>query len=64
MTPTERSQARNARAAFRTSPVTLDEEQKRQLSAVLTRTNETYAAWIRRVIREAYKLTILQNPHY
>lgn len=52
-TPTERSLARNARAARILPPITLDRVHADSLTRILTRTGETAAAWVRRMIRES-----------
>lgn len=54
-TSTERSQARNARAARILGGIALDADHDRMLRAILARTGETAAAWIRRAIREAVR---------
>jgi hypothetical protein len=51
-TATERSRARNQRATRVLSPITLDAEHTRKLDAILARTSETTAAFVRRMIRE------------
>lgn len=53
-TATERSRARNARAARIIAPITLDSERAGRLAAVLDRSGETTAAWVRRMIDEQH----------
>lgn len=52
---TQRSRARNARAARILGGIALDADHDRMLRAILARTGETAAAWIRRAIREAVR---------
>lgn len=51
-TATDRSRARNQRAARVLPPITLDAEHARKLDAILARSGESTAAWVRRMIRE------------
>lgn len=51
-TASERSLARFARAARVLPPVTLDAGQAVALDRILTRTRESYAAWVRRHIEK------------
>ena len=50
---TDRSRARNARAARILGGIALDAEDARKLDRILAKTGESAAAWIRRMIREA-----------
>lgn len=52
-TATDRSRARNARAARILGGIALSREQADALARILTRTGETAAAWVRRMIRES-----------
>lgn len=52
-TASERSVARYARAARVLPPVTLDAARAATLGAILERTGESYAGWVRRQIDEA-----------
>lgn len=54
-TATQRSRARNARAARILGGIALDAEHARKLDAILASTGESAAAWVRRAIREAEK---------
>lgn len=50
--PTQRSLARNARAAKVLPTITLDRAHADRLSRILARTGESVAAFVRRAIRE------------
>lgn len=52
LTATERSKARNQRAARLMGGITLDREHNGLLDRILAATDETAAAWVRRMIRE------------
>ncbi len=51
-TATERSRARNARAARVLPPVTVDAARARALAKILVRSKQSYSAWVRRQIDE------------
>jgi len=51
-TATDRSRARNARAARIMGGIALDADDARKLDAILARTGESAAGWVRRMIRE------------
>lgn len=51
-TPTERSAARNARAARILGGIALDDAHAGMLADIIADSGETAAAWVRRMIRE------------
>lgn len=51
-TATQRSRARNQRAARILGGIALDAEHARKLDAILAHSGESAAAWVRRMIRE------------
>lgn len=51
-TATQRSRARNQRAARILGGIALDADHDRKLSEILARTGESAAEWVRRMIRE------------